>query len=290
MSGITQYKPDKAFEGYTLFSETFSEPNWEVGKEAVVYLIDMNGEPAHTWHLTQHTVQSHCRLLPNGHLLVPTHDRSGVTQCNNVGIFEYDPDSTLVWRVRCRTDHDYQVRDNGNLLIHTLNETMCPPLGPELKRHPYMIEITRDKELAWEWKGEEHLKDLEACLSPEAWQHVLDRATRRFAFDWAHNNTLQIIQPNKNGDDARFKPGNIFFSYRSNDVIGVIDYDTGDIVWAWGPGIIDGQHKPHMLANGNVLIFDNGTLRGYSRVIELNGDPASSTGSTNPTCSPTEMY
>ncbi len=25
-----------------------------------------------------------------------------------------------------------------------------------------------------------------------------------------------------------------------------------------------------MLANGNVLIFDNGTLRGYSRVIELN--------------------
>ena len=90
MSGITQYKPDKAFEGYTLFSETFSEPNWEVGKEAVVYLIDMNGEPAHTWHLTQHTVQSHCRLLPNGHLLVPTHDRSGVTQCNNVGIFEYD--------------------------------------------------------------------------------------------------------------------------------------------------------------------------------------------------------
>ena len=76
MSGITQHKPDKAFEGYTLFSETFAEPNWEVGKEAVVYLIDMDGEPAHTWHLTQHTVQSHCRLLPNGHLLVPTHDRS----------------------------------------------------------------------------------------------------------------------------------------------------------------------------------------------------------------------
>jgi hypothetical protein len=54
------------------------------------------------------------------------------------------------------------------------------------------------------------------------------------------------------------------------DVIGVIDKETGWIVWAWGPGVIDGQHKPHMLANGNILIFDNGTLRGYSRVIELN--------------------
>ncbi|OPX21923.1 MAG: hypothetical protein B1H04_05790 [Planctomycetales bacterium 4484_123] len=34
--------------------------------------------------------------------------------------------------------------------------------------------------------------------------------------------------------------------------------------------MLDGQHKPHMLPNGNLLIFDNGTLRGYSRVIELN--------------------
>jgi len=60
------------------------------------------------------------------------------------------------------------------------------------------------------------------------------------------------------------------FSYRSNDVIGVIDRPSGRIVWAWGQGVIDGQHKPHMLENGHLLIFDNGTLRGYSRVIEYN--------------------
>ena len=30
------------------------------------------------------------------------------------------------------------------------------------------------------------------------------------------------------------------------------------------------QHAPTPLPNGNLLIFDNGTLRGYSRVIELN--------------------
>ena len=53
-------------------------------------------------------------------------------------------------------------------------------------------------------------------------------------------------------------------------MIGVIDRETGKIVWAWGPGEIDGQHKPHMLPGGNILIFDNGTLRGWSRVVELN--------------------
>lgn len=74
----------------------------------------------------------------------------------------------------------------------------------------------------------------------------------------------------KSGGPIRFKPGNLVFSYRSVDIIGVIDRETGKIVWAWGPGILDGQHKPHILENGNLLIFDNGTLRGYSRVIEFN--------------------
>ena len=72
------------------------------------------------------------------------------------------------------------------------------------------------------------------------------------------------------GGPVRFRPGNIVFSYRSVDIIGVIDRETGQIVWAWGPGELDGQHKPHMLPNGNILIYDNGTLRNYSRVLELN--------------------
>ena len=152
MPGVTKHDPTRAYEGYTLFCETFSEPVWEKGKEAVIYLVDMDGKPAHRWTTTETTVQSHCRLLPNGHLLYPTHDRSDVAS-GNVGLFELDPDSNVVWRYRCRVDHDYQVLDNGNLLIHTIAESMCPALGPELKRHPYMVEVTRDKELVWEWRG-----------------------------------------------------------------------------------------------------------------------------------------
>ena len=154
---------------------------------------------------------------------------------------------------------------------------MCPELGPELKRNPYILEITRDKKLVWEWYGEEHLRELKELLPLESWQFFLSRVKGRFSFDWAHNNTCQVIPPNAAyekekgaGGRIRFRPGNIIFSYRSLDIIGVIDRQTGKIVWAWGPGVLDGQHKPHMLENGNILIFDNGTLRGYSRVIELN--------------------
>ncbi len=41
------------------------------------------------------------------------------------------------------------------------------------------------------------------------------------------------------------------------------------ITWSWGPGNIERQHHPSLLDNGNLLLFDNGSFRKYSRIIEL---------------------
>ena len=272
-NGVTMHDPERCFDGYTLVCESYEDPSLTADGTGKIYLVDMDGEPVHRWHVGT-ALQSFCRLLPDGNILYPTRDRSDIKQA---GIRELDPQSNVVWYYHCRVDHDYQLLANGNLLIHTITDNMCPQLGNGLKRHPYMIEITRAGDLLWEWHGEDHLDELEQLLPPAGWQHFQDRITCEFAFDWAHNNTLQVIPPNATyerekatGKAARFKPGNIVFSYRSVDIIGVIDRATSEIVWAWGPGQLDGQHKPHMLQNGNILIFDNGTRRGYSRVIELN--------------------
>ena len=285
-NGVTAYKPDECYTGYTLFCQTYEDPALTKDGTGKIYLIDMEGNQVHRWQVKT-ALQSFCRLLPNGNLLYPTRDRSRIEEA---GLRELDPHSNVVWHYHCRIDHDFQLLDNGNLMINTITDYMWPPLGPELKRHPYIIEITPDKELVWEWHGEEHLVELKKLLGPQGWEHLEERVLGKFAydwdqqqlhqeifFDWAHNNTCQIIPPNATyekervaGGSVRFKPGNIIFSYRSVDIIGVIDRESGQIVWAWGPGVLDGQHKPYMLQNGNILIFDNGTLRGYSRVIELN--------------------
>ncbi|MBS3763708.1 MAG: aryl-sulfate sulfotransferase [Planctomycetes bacterium] len=273
--GVLQHEEEKAYKGYTLFSETFGTPWSEDQPARNIYLIDMEGRVVHQWEV-QTTLQSYCRLLPDGNLIYPTHDRSDVAS-GKVGLYEITPESQVVWHYRCRTDHDFQILEDGHFLINTITEYMTPALGPELKRHPYIVETNRDKELVWEWRGDEHLEELQARLTADGWDHLMERARGDFAFDWAHNNTVQIIPPNdthdeevEDGKPPRFKPGNFFISYRSVDVIAVVERPSGRIVWAWGPGILDGQHKPHMLKNGNVLIFDNGALRGYSRVIELN--------------------
>lgn len=267
------YKPDTCYNGYTLFCHSYEDPKASESGKGHIYLIDMEGNVAHEW-TTQTAQQSFCRLLPNGNLLYPTRDRSKIEEA---GLRELDPDSNVVWYYHCRIDHDVQVLANGNLMLHTIIDRMVPVLGVGLKRNPYILEITRDKKLVWEWRGEEHVDQLRELLPAKAWEHFQTRIRGEFSFDWAHNNTCQIIPQNataekekERGGPVRFKPGNIIFSYRSVDIIGVIDRETGKIVWAWGPGELDGQHKPHMLPNGNILIFDNGTLRGYSRVIELN--------------------
>jgi len=271
--GVTQYDPKACYTGYTLFCETYEDPKLTRDGKGKIHLIDMEGNIAHRWFV-ETAVQSFCRLLPDGNLIYPTRDRSRIEQA---GLRELDPESNVLWWYHCRIDHDCQVLGTGNLMIHTIRDEMWPGLGPGLRRHPYIVEITREKELVWQWRGEEHLEELEELLPPDGWKHFQERVHGRYSFDWAHNNTCQVIPTNATydkevaaGGPGRFKPGNIVFSYRSVDIIGVIDRETGAIVWAWGPGVLDGQHKPHVLENGNLLIFDNGTLRGYSRVIELN--------------------
>lgn len=290
--GVTVHDADRCYEGYTLFAETYLDGVIDDGATGAVHLVDMAGESVHSWEV-ESSLQSYCRLQPDGSLIYPTRDRSDI---GRAGLRKLDPESNVEWYYHCRTDHDFQVLESGNLLIHTLDDHMVPELGSELKRNPYIVEITPEKELVWEWRGESHVEELRDLLDDAAWDHVWGRIEEEFPFDWAHNNTCQVIPPNETHErerdrgveSPRFAPGNIVFSYRSLDVIGVIDRDTGEIVWAWGPGEIDGQHKPHVLENGNVLLFDNGTLRGHSRVIEL--DPLTETIEWEYTATPEEDF
>lgn len=296
---VAIYRSDKCYGGYTLFCHTYEDAQTGRGGVAHMYLVDMEGNPVHEW--TARTAVQLLELLPDGSLYYSTRDRSNLDQA---GLYRIAPDSSVLWQYHCRIDHDFHVMDNGHLMVHCLIDKMVPRLGPELRRNPYIIEIDVDsKELLWEWHGEEHIQELVDLCRLEvpinwpkrmqremeerlAWEKELQQATpeqrevlardqlNAFIFDWAHNNTCDVMPDNPSAaNDSRFRAGNIIFSYRSLDFIGVIDRASGEIVWAWGPGELDGQHQPTMLPNGHILVYDNGTRRGWSRVVEL--DPLS---------------
>jgi outer membrane protein assembly factor BamB len=77
--------------------------------------------------------------------------------------------------------------------------------------------------------------------------------------------------------DPRFRSGNLLISLRNVDTLIILDGDTFEPVWSWGAGELELPHDPSWLPDGRLLVFDNGTRRGYSRVLEIDPRRGSST-------------
>jgi hypothetical protein len=69
--------------------------------------------------------------------------------------------------------------------------------------------------------------------------------------------------------DARFRAGNILICLRNAHLILVLDQDTLEVTWSWGPGELSFPHMPTMLGDGNILVFDNGVTDENSRILEI---------------------
>jgi outer membrane protein assembly factor BamB len=99
--------------------------------------------------------------------------------------------------------------------------------------------------------------------------------------DYLHTNSIEVLpEIVLGGRDSRFRAGNILSCQRNTNTIFIVDRESGEVVWTWGAADLVGPHHPIMLANGNILVYDNGGQAGYprrtrlySRLVEL--DPVS---------------
>ena len=105
--------------------------------------------------------------------------------------------------------------------------------------------------------------------------HLL-RMMRSSPGDLFHANTIVSLKAHPSGV---WKDGDLMVSLRTHDLVFVFDPADYTVRWMWGPGKVFGQHEPSVLANGDVLMLDNGAPRGApgprgsSKVVEM--DPTS---------------
>ena len=211
-------------------------------------------------------------LLDSGNLLARTISSRAGGQRSDAGpnsgaIVELDWNSVEVWRYENPLlHHDFQRLPNGNTLA-LLFEPLDPDLAasvrggmPGADRNGEMlgdlvVELTPAGETVYSWRSWEH-------LDPEV-DEICALENRE---EWTHQNSLRTTPQ-----------GDLIVSFRRTDTVGIVDRQTGDWKWKWGPGQISHQHFPNMLENGNILLFDNGCHRPgptFSRVLEV--DPATS--------------
>ena len=274
--GLRAYDPERAFSGFTLFA-----PHFVQNKN--VYLIDLKGEVVHTWkmpyppglsgYLTERGTLFFNGRSPEENFLSRFPFKGGV-------VLEADWNGKVLWEVRHPNNHHHGILlRNGNVMLHCMGQVpdaiarrvqggmveknmqsgqYAPLSDAEAGKmySDYLAEVTPAGKTVWEWRTWEH-------LDPEADGITEVQAPRTM---WAQGNSVQELPD-----------GDILASYRPTSTVIRISRKTDKIVWKLGPPSVAGQHAPTLLANGNILIFDNGTHRlgdsmPYSRVIEI--DPA----------------
>ncbi len=260
-AGVRVYDKGKAYHGYTLFSTAFGYTE---------YLIDMNGLVIHTWPVTH---SQYAEILPDGDLLVDNY---------GYGLQELAPDGREAWSWKGDYHHDFERLPNGNtILLIARSEPVrkgfyAQGKEPDHMRTDVVLELDRSGRPVWEFSFGDHIEELHElaglpCPVRYSRRDHIGVESEVAPADWAHTNTIELLPDTPLGHrDRRFRAGNLLFSFRALDLIGVIDRKREEISWAWGLGILDGQHQPTMLGNGNILLFDNGTYRGQSAVIEMN--------------------
>jgi hypothetical protein len=170
--------------------------------------------------------------------------------------------------------HDSLMLPNGNIFMLSYQDVVMDltPIGGSpaaIVTDIHIVEINSSGSVIFEWKGLDHFQVNETTSD------ISLQAAPPVEIDYAHANSI-----------AMATDGNLILSCRHLDAVVKINSQTGDIIWRLGGKKSDfvfpndpfggpsHQHCARMLANGNLLMFDNGNLHNppISRAVEYQLD------------------
>jgi len=252
--GVTLWDRERAWEGINLYTNDVNE----------AYLMDMAGRRLHTWTLPKkYRHCEHFELLPQGEVVVV---------CVRQGLVKLDRDSNVLWVSKMPLHHDVEVLDDDSFLVPRR-------IGAQVYQGRRVLfdgvaHLSAEGQMLDVWSTWEQLAELQARHEPSSLDSPPEDQGSRKTFDYYHLNTVEVLPETPLGrKDPRFQAGNLLICLRNANVILILDRDTRGVTWSWGPGELSLPHMPTMLANGKILVFDNGFASRSSRVLEL--DPVS---------------
>ena len=266
-TGLTHHKPGLSTKGYTLLTPHGDQST---------YLIDMAGCVVQRW-VFNHIHPGYGRLLSNGNLLMTGSDvnlppppkdeptkaalpfAQHITRLGgyHTTLVEMNWEGDIVWEYENRCQHhDFYRYPNGNTLVpewvelpEDLHKGVRGGFKMPRERLPRLL---GDDLVEVDPQGKE-VRRIHTWKLLDPVKDPIHHARRRW--EWTHLNGVDV---NEQGD--------IVFSARNADRIGVIDGTTGKLRWKFDR--THGQHNPTWVKDGNIQVFDNGEAS--SRVIEVN--------------------
>lgn len=265
----------KIYIGYTLVNPYNNILNTNPTNKGYIYLLDLFGREVHTWTAERQVLSS---KLTRDATLVITMETPHYSQIypggGNTGVLQkLDWNSHVQWQyINDAMHHDFALMNNGDIAIALWERT--PPAieraikggvpDTELNGHIWsdeIVELNPSGNVIWSWHSYEHLDPAIDIIDPN-----LARS------GWTYINGMFYVPKNPiDGEEA------FVVSMRAIDTVFIIRKRDGAIIWRSPKGMLNTQHDPTVLANGDILVFDNGFTRipvaapiYGSRVLEIN--------------------
>ena len=272
--GASEQPTDPNLSGLMKLQERWWSPGYTLynGRNyCAAELLDLKGEVFHVWQVEGRHWDA-CELTSNGDLLVVGSDVVTTSEAPVVDEARYllrlSWDRKLLWKRKMFAHHDVDVTPDDRIVVVTFKNEPVAELGRDDARVDYLTMLSADGELIAE---QSLYQAFQSNPDEFTFQPVGARSTgpeKRLdpfhtnSVEWMHHEHLYDRHP-------IYASTNVLVCTRHQDVIAIINWDTNKLIWAWGPGEIQGPHDAQVLANGNILLFDNGLWRKWSRVIEL---------------------
>jgi len=261
----TQERTDPKERGVTLHDRAAAWPGFTLYNGPMrAVLVDMDGSEIHEWKNDALSEWEYAEMLPNGDLIVILARRS---------ISRLDWHGRLLWERKLSAHHDFCFLPGGDIAVLVHEKVFVPEIADTPIESDGIARISPEGEITAFWHLHEHRRELARWCPPEALTSISANVPED---DWSHSNTIEVVIETPTASSVpAFRPDNLLICVRNLDFVGIIDAESGEIVWGWGPGELDHPHQPTLLPNGNLLVFDNGFFRGWSRVVEY--DPVRET-------------
>ncbi len=274
--GVSLHNPQLSNQGLTLYTS---------GHEPSAYLISMSGDVIHKWHRPfskvwnktatvknpqpdSHVYMRKASLNNNGDLLV-IYEGVGDSPYG-YGLAKLDKDSNVKWSYLQSVHHDFDVAADGKIYALT-QEAVDEPLPRLDHLSPTRLE---DFLVVLSPTGEELKKiRLLDAVDKSDFRQLLFSVSSFSIADPLHTNSVHLITTEDAKSFPFGKAGQLLLSFREPSALAVLDLEKETLTWSL-KGYWSGQHDPHILPNGNILLFDNrGNFQrqeGQSRAIEFN--------------------
>ncbi len=256
--GVTHHA-DGASPGYTLYSPL---------KTHAAVLVGMDGELVHRWRREAGWQGSWQTIELNS--------RGGLVALErNESLICLEGDGRIGWQVDGQFHHDFDFTEDGWIVALTRADRRMHVQGVELP-------VLEDSITVIDPRGRlERVVPLGALLGKLVPRPTLVEAKERAVAletkarsssrdsifqDIFHTNSVHVL---RRPIEGIAEVGDLLLSVREIDSLVIVDRTMRRVLWQWGPGVVERQHHATLQPNGTVLLFDNGTRRGRSRVLEV---------------------